>query len=104
MDKRLSIVSVTVSLETKQSTYGGNQAENRFISFKAEVPAGTEGITMDEALMASLDLHLKTFESLRGAELATGQLTKDSFNTTLTKVRSRYEKIKQFLTTPDTKE
>lgn len=103
MDK-LSVVSISVSLETKQSTYGGNQAENQFVSFRAEVPTGTEGITLDEALVASLDLHLKAFESLRGAELAKGLLPKERFDAILPKVRNRIEKIKHFLTTPDAKE
>lgn len=102
---KLSVVSITVSLETKQSTYGGNTAENHFISFKAEVPTGTEGVTLDEALLSSLDMHLKAFESLRGAELSKGQLTKEGFDATLPKVRRRFEKVKAFLTTtPDTKE
>ena len=102
--EKLSVTSITVSLETKQSTYGGNTAENHFLSFKAEVPTGTEGVTLDEALLASLELHLKAFESIRGAELAKGQLTKDAFDATLPKVRNRFNKIKAFLTTPDTKE
>lgn len=93
---KMSVVSVTVSFETKQSTYSGATAENRFVSFKAEVPTGIDGISLNEAIIQSLDLHLAAAESLMSAELAVGHLKVAAFEERLTKLKTRTTKIKAY--------
>ena len=56
------ITGMTVSLEFKQSTYGGEAAENLYINLQARVPDDEPGVTMEEALEQSLDLHLTAYD------------------------------------------
>ena len=101
MANPMSITSMTVSLELKRSTYGGADAENRYVQLRAEVPTGADGLTPDEALVQSLTLHLKVWESLYGAEVAAGKIKTDEFNLKLERLRKRIAKLAAFLTTEE---
>ena len=92
---KLKVTGVTISLEIKQSTYGGQEAVNRFVSFKTEIPAGTEGLDMNEACLESLQLHLAVWESLHAAELAEGKTNKSEFVERLKTVQERLDILKK---------
>lgn len=93
----MSIVGVTVSLEFKSSTYGTPTAENHFINLKAEVPEGSPGITPGEALLQSLELHAKAYESLLMAELLGDHIQQAEFNTRIERIHKRFVKINAYL-------
>lgn len=93
----MHITGITVSLELKHSTYGGADAENRFVSLRAESPEGQAGLTVDDAVQKSLEFHLGAWESLYAAELAAGRMKSDEFNTRIAKVRTRFAKLKTYL-------
>ena len=97
----MKVTGMTVSLELKRSTYGGTDAENRFVSIHAEVPTGIEGLSLEEALAQSLQVHLTAWESLYSAELAAGRMKSDDYNARLVSVRKRTAKLSSFLTTPE---
>ena len=93
----MSVVSMTVSLEFKNSTYGQPTAENHFINLQAKVPEGSPGITTEDALMQSLELHLTAYESLLSAELMGDHINAETFNNRMTRIRKRFAKIQTYL-------
>ena len=97
----MNITGITVSLEIKRSTYGGNDVENRYISIRAEVPEGLDGINVTQALEKSLELQLKAWEAIYGAELAAGKMKSDDFDVRLQRIRTRTSKVTSYLTTTE---
>lgn len=93
----MRVTGITVSLELKHTTYGVPDAENRFVSLKAESPDGAAGLTIEDAITKSLEFHLGAWESLYAAELAAGRMKSDEFNARRTKVKARFAKLKTFL-------
>ena len=91
------ITGMTVSLEFKQSTYGGEAAENLYINLQARVPDDEPGVTMEEALEQSLDLHLTAYESLLSSRLAAKAIRADIFNQKIASLRTRFSKLKTLL-------
>ena len=71
------ITGVTVSLELSDSNFGNGS--KRYAAFKAETPAELPA-TVDEALLASLDLHLAAFESVYGTAAATAAIPAEDYN------------------------
>lgn len=93
----MNIVSITVSMEFKHSTYGVDVAENRFVSFHAEVPEGDPSVTPEEALLDSLNLHLQAYKSLLSADLMGGQIKSDVYNAKMERITARMERIRAYL-------
>ena len=92
----MAIVGLTVSLEFKKSTYDGKDVQNHFINLQAHIPEGNPGISLEEALEQSLDMHLTAYESLLGTELAASEIKSDVFDKRITSLRNRFAKIKDF--------
>lgn len=91
----LPITSFTVSLEVSNSEYGTGQ--KNFVSFRAEASGPEEGVSMDDALEQSLDMHLKAWDSILQARHAAMVLTGKEFTDMTTKARDRIAKTRKFL-------
>jgi hypothetical protein len=91
----LPITAFTVSLEVANGDYGTGQ--KNFVSFRAEAKGPEEGVTIDEALEQSLDMHLRAWESVLQARHAEQVLSGKDFSDMTSKARVRIEKTRQFL-------
>ena len=89
------IVGVTVSLEVADSNYGNGG--KRFVSLRAETPR-EDAATLNEALLASLDMHLVAFESATAAAMAGGALPPASYNEARASFHKRMRVISTHLT------
>ena len=97
----LNITGLTVTLELKRSTYGADgPVSDRFVSLKAEVPTPADGVSLEDALARSLEMHLTAWESLYAAELAAGSITQDVFNEKRGRLRKRTAKLIAFMKEP----
>ena len=95
----LKITGLTVSLELKRSTYGAGGApiEERFVSRRADVPTPADGVTIDEALVQSLQMHLAAWERVYAAELAAKLISQDEFTSRRENLRKRTAKLTAFM-------
>lgn len=95
----LKITGLTVSLDLKRSTYGtgGAPVEERFVSLRADVPTPADGVTLDEALLRSLQMHLTAWESIYAAELAAKNISQDEFTARRESLHKRTAKLTTFL-------
>lgn len=93
----MNIVGITVSMDFKHSTYGGNDAQDHFVSFRAETPEDDPGVTPEDALLTSLDLHLQAYKSLLSAELMGGQIKSEVYNAKMERITARMQRIRAFL-------
>ena len=92
-DSPFKVVSVTVSLELSNASYGNGG--KRFVSFRAETPAEAPA-TIEEALDESLRLHGAAFESATSAIVAAGEIPAAQFNQQLDVVKRRIAKLLSF--------
>ena len=84
------MVGVTVSLEVSDAVYGSGT--KRYAAFKAETPA-EQPATLDQALQASLDLHLAAFESVFAAIVSGGGISVEDYNKARAQFKNRRTKI-----------
>jgi hypothetical protein len=88
-----NLVGVTVSLEVSDASYG--TGTKHYAAFKAETPAWARDFadqptaSLDEALAASLDLHLAAFESVYAAIVAAGGIPVEDYNKRRASFKSR---------------
>ena len=97
MVNELRITSITASIELKKSTYGGAEADNRFLSMKAEAPTPEVGLDLDAAFLATLDLQFKAWESVMAAEVTMGTMSSETYSTRIQRATRRLAKFKTFL-------
>lgn len=97
MANDLRITSITASIELKKSTYGGAEADNRFLSLKAEVPTDSPGLDLDAAFLAALDMHYKAWEAVMAAETTMGSMNSETYNARIQRATRRLAKFKTFL-------
>lgn len=90
-----NLVGVTVSLEVSDAVYG--QGKKRFAAFKAETPAETPA-TLDQALQASLNLHLAAFESVFAAIVCGGGMPVEEYNQARAMFKARRAKLAEIFT------
>jgi hypothetical protein len=95
----LKITGLTVSLDLKRSTYGtgGAPVEERFVSLRADVPTPADGVSLDEALVRSMQMHLTAWESVYAAELAAKNMTQAEFTERRESLHKRTAKLITFL-------
>lgn len=91
----LPITSFTVSLEIADSVYGNGQ--KNFASFRAEAPSADGGVSLDEALDQSLDLHLKAWVSVLQARHMSKKMTAQEFADAVVRAGVRIEKARSIL-------
>lgn len=85
------VVGVTVSLEVTEGSYGNGS--KRFASFRAETPAESPA-TVDEALVASLDLHLAAWESVYSSLVSSDRIPIANFNAIHSQFKDRINKLR----------
>jgi hypothetical protein len=97
--KQLPIVAVVVSVEVSDKVYGtGN---THFVSLRAEgdrsADSEAETMGLDDAMVQSLDMHLRCWESALGAKLASGCISAVEYDRVVRKFMSRISRVKRYL-------
>lgn len=95
MSNKLPITSVTCALEVKNQEYG--KGASRFISLRAEAPAGTEGLSLEEAIDQSLDMHLQAWQSVLGAQVGSSEMKTGEYSRVIKSMDARIEWVRNHL-------
>lgn len=93
-DSPFKVVSVTVSLEVAENSFGNGS--KRFTSLRAETPAEAPA-TLNEALLTSLDLHLAAFESVYSSLVSSDRIPIENFNAIHSQFKRRISKLRTAL-------
>ena len=82
-----TVTGVTVSLSIRHTN------ADSFVCFKAEAPEAAPGASLEDALLASIHMHLKAFESVLCAESIQGHLSGKALAERLGTANTRCKKI-----------
>lgn len=96
----LLITGITVSLDIKTSDFG--TGSSNFVSFKAETTRRendtlVEGVSLEEALRVSLDMHLKAYESIISARVGGSAMSGDEFKEAHDRALKRFRGARRHL-------
>lgn len=90
----LTIISITVSCEVADKTYGNGNG--RFMSASAKIPDGAEGIALtdtDTVIQDGIEMYFATWQTLMQTRYATGEITGNEYTKQTAAFRLRLERI-----------
>lgn len=95
MKNQLPITSITIGLDVRDMEYGSGSG--RFLHMKADAPEGTEGLTYEQAMEQSLQMHLEAWKSVIMARYASGKGTAEEAAVRIEKFRKKLDRVIKFV-------